>query len=165
MLNIVTNYQILQEFKKSQYFKVNLGLVPTVEKNGTRKFNGDDQFAFSYNNNYNTTIYGQGNIGNIKLYTDHYITDPIFVVYTMDFEEFIFDFDRIMLRDKGIDKYLGFIIKTTEEQYDERVNANALRKVEEKPKGNAENIFANPGNVNYEDLKEYLKNKNKERYS
>ncbi len=88
MLNIVTNYQILQEFKKSQYFKVNLGLVPTVEKNGTRKFNADDQFAFSYNNNYNTTIYGQGNIGTIKLYTDHYITDPIFVVYTMDFEEF-----------------------------------------------------------------------------
>jgi hypothetical protein len=165
MLNIVTNYQILQEFKKSQYFKVNLGLIPTVEKNGTRKFNDNDQFAFSYNNAYNTTIYGQGNIGNIKLYTDHYITDPIFVVYTTDFEEFIFDFDKIMLREKGIDKYLGFIIKTTEEQYDERVNTNALKKAEEKPKGNAENIFANPGNVNYEDLKEYLKNKNKERYS
>jgi hypothetical protein len=163
MLNIVTNYQILQEFKKSQYFKVNLGLIPTVEKNGTRKFNDNDQFAFSYNNAYNTTIYGQGNIGNIKLYTDHYITDPIFVVYTTDFEEFIFDFDKIMLREKGIDKYLGFIIKTTEEQYDERVNTNALKKAEEKPKGNAENIFANPGNVNYEDLKEYLKNKNKER--
>jgi hypothetical protein len=165
MLNIVTNYQILQEFKKSQYFKVNLGLVPTVEKNGTRKFNNNDQFAFSYNNAYNTTIYGQGNIGNIKLYTDHYITDPIFVVYTTDFEEFIFDFDKIMLREKGIDKYLGFIIKTTEEQYDERVNTNALKKAEEKPKGNAETIFSNPGNVNYEDLKEYLKNKNKERYS
>ena len=165
MLNIVTNFQILQEFKKSQYFKVNLGLIPTVEKNGTRKFNDNDQFAFNYNNAYNTTIYGQGNIGNIKLYTDHYITDPIFVVYTTDFEEFIFDFDKVMLREKGIDKYLGFIIKATEEQYDERANANALRKVEEKPKGNAENIFTNPGNVNYEDLKEYLKNKNKERYS
>lgn len=165
MLNIVTNYQILQEFKKSQYFKVNLGLIPTVEKNGTRKFNDNDQFAFSYNNNYNTTIYGQGNIGNIKLYTDHYITDPIFVVYTTDFEEFIFDFDRNMLREKGIDLYIGYIIKTVEEEYDERVKANELRKIEEKSKGNAENIFVNPGNVNYEDLKEYLKNKNKERYS
>lgn len=165
MLNIVTNLQILQEFKKSQYFKLNLGLIPTIEKNGTRKFNDSDQFAFTYNNAYNTTIYGQGNIGNIKLYTDHYITDPIFVVYTTDFEEFIFDFDRIMLRDKGIDKYLGFIIKTVEEQYDARVEANELKKKEEKPKGNAENIFLNPGNVNYEDLKEYIKNKNKERYS
>ena len=165
MLNIVTNYQILQEFKKSQYFKVNLGLVATVEKNGTRKFNQSDQFAFSYNNNYNTTIYGQGNVGNIKFYTDHFITDPIFVVYTTDFEEFIFDFDRGMLKDKGIDLYLGYIIKTVEEQYDEKVKANELRKVEEKPKGNSSNILNNPGNVNYEDLKEYLKNKNKERYS
>jgi len=164
MLNIVTNYQILQEFKKSQYYKVNLGIVPTVEKNGTRKFNDNDQFAFNYNSNYNTTIYGQGNIGSIKFYTDHYITDPIFAVYSLDFEEFIFDFDPIMLRDKGIDKYLGFIIKTVEEQYDERVAANELKKKEEKPKGNAENIFSNPGNVNYEDLKEYLKNQNKERY-
>jgi hypothetical protein len=164
MLNIVTNYQILQEFKKSQYYKVNLGIVPTIEKNGTRKFNDNDQFAFNYNSNYNTTIYGQGNIGSIKFYTDHYITDPIFAVYSLDFEEFIFDFDPIMLRDKGIDKYLGFIIKTVEEQYDERVAANELKKKEEKPKGNAENIFSNPGNVNYEDLKEYLKNQNKERY-
>jgi hypothetical protein len=164
MLNIVTNFQILQEFKKSQYFKVNLGLIPTVEKNGTRKFNDTDQFAFNYNSNYNTTIYGQGSIGNIKLYTDHYITDPIFAVYSLDFEEFIFDFDKVMLRDKGIDKYLGFIIKTVEELYDERVETNELRKKEEKPKGNSENILSNPGNVNYEDLKEYLKNKNKERY-
>ena len=138
---------------RSRYFKVNLGLVATVEKNGTRKFNQSDQFAFSYNNNYNTTIYGQGNVGNIKFYTDHFITDPIFAVYTTDFEEFIFDFDRGMLRDKGIDKYLGFIIKTVEEQYDARVEANELKKKEEKPLGNAENIFANPGNVNYEDLK------------
>jgi hypothetical protein len=165
MLNIVTNYQILQEFKKSQYFKVNLGLVATVEKNGTRKFNQSDQFAFSYNNNYNTTIYGQGNVGNIKFYTDHFITDPIFAVYTADFEEFIFDFDRGMLKDKGIDLYLGYIIKTVEEQYDEKVKADELRKIEEKPKGNSSNILNNPGNVNYEDLKEYLKNKNKERYS
>ncbi len=165
MLNIVTNYQILQEFKKSKYFKVNLGLVPTIEKNGTRKFNQADQFAFSYNNNYNTTIYGQGNIGNIKIYTDHYITDPLFVVYTADFEEFIFDLDKNMLREKGIDLYLGYIIKTVEEQYDERVKENELKKVEERPKGNPDNIFNNPGNVNFEDLKEYLKNKNRQRFS
>jgi hypothetical protein len=165
MLNVVTNFQILQEFKKSKYFKVNLGLIPTVEKNGTRKFNDTDQFAFSYNNNYNTTIYGQGNVGNVKFYTDHYITDPIFAVYTTDFEEFIFDFDRNMLRDKGIDLYIGYVLKTVEEEYDERLKANELRKIEEKPKGNSENILSNPGNVNYEDLKEYLKNKNKDRYS
>jgi hypothetical protein len=37
--------------------------------------------------------------------------------------------------------------------------------MEAKPIGNPENIFDNPGNVNYEDLKEYLKNKNKNRYN
>jgi hypothetical protein len=39
MYDIVTNFQILQEFKKSRYFKVNLGLIATVEKNGKRAFN------------------------------------------------------------------------------------------------------------------------------
>jgi hypothetical protein len=32
MINIVTNFQILQEFKKSRYLKVNLGLIATVER-------------------------------------------------------------------------------------------------------------------------------------
>jgi hypothetical protein len=165
MLNIVTNYQILQEFKKSRYFKVNLGLVATVEKNGSRTFNKDDNFAFSYNNNYNTTLYGQGNVGDIKFYVDHFITDPIFAVYTSDFEEFIFDIDVKIIRDKGIDFYLGFIIKSVEEEYDERVRNNELKKIEEKPKGNIDNIFSNPGNVTYEDLKAYLAMKNQSRYS
>jgi len=165
MLNVVTNYQILQEFKKSRYFKVNLGLVATVEKNGTRTYNKDDNFAFSYNNNYNTTLYGQGNVGDIKFYVDHFITDQIFAVYTTDFEEFIFDIDVKMIRDKGIDFYLGFIIKSVDEEYDERVKNNELKKIEEKPKGNIDNIFSNPGNVTYEDLKVYLAMKNKTRYS
>ena len=42
-VNIVTNFQILQEIKKSKYFQVNLGFVPTVEKNGQRVFNDQDK--------------------------------------------------------------------------------------------------------------------------
>jgi hypothetical protein len=165
-VNIVTNFQILQEIKKSIYFQVNLGFIPTVEKNGQRVFNDQDKFSQVYNGNYKTTIYAQGKIGNIRFYTDHYIQDPIMGVYYGDtFEEFVVDFDNKLLREKSIDGYLGYIIKTVEEQYDEKVKANELRKVEEKPKGNSSNILNNPGNVNYEDLKEYLKNKNKERYS
>jgi hypothetical protein len=81
MINIVTNFQILQEFKKSRYFKVNLGLIATVEKNGKRAFNNQDKFSFSYNTNYNTTILGQGSVGDIKFYVDHFINEPIFAVY------------------------------------------------------------------------------------
>jgi hypothetical protein len=164
MLNIVSSYQTLQEFKKSRYFRVSLGLVPTVEKNGSRIYNDQDRFAKFYNIQYNTTIYGQGNVGDIKFYVDHYIKDSSFAVYTEDFQEFLFQLDTLLIRDKGIEFYLGHILKTTEEEYDERVKANELKKIEEKPTGVAEKIFNNPGNVNYEDLKAYLAEKNKSRY-
>jgi hypothetical protein len=164
MLSIVSNFQVLQNFKKSRYFRVSLGLVPTVEKNGSRVYNDKDRFAKFYNIQYNTTIYGQGNVGDIKFYVDHYIKDSSFAVYTEDFQEFLFQLDTLLIRDKGIEFYLGHILKTTEEQYDERVKANELKKIEEKPTGFAEKIFSNPGNVNYEDLKAYLAEQNKKRY-
>jgi hypothetical protein len=164
MLNIVSSYQTLQEFKKSRYFRVSLGLVPTVEKNGTRIYNDQDRFARFYNMQYNTTIYGQGNVGDIKFYVDHYIKDSSFAVYTEDFQEFLFQLEPILIRDKGIEFYLGHILKNTEEEYDERVKANELKKIEEKPVGVSDKIFNNPGNVNYEDLKAYLAEKNKSRY-
>jgi hypothetical protein len=164
MLYVVSNYQTIQEFKKSRYFKTNLGLVATVEKNGKRSFNPDDTFSFSYNQNYNTTILGQGNVGNIKFYVDHAISNHTFAVYTADHEEFIFDFDKRKSVEKGIDLYLGFIIKTVEEEYEERIKNNELKKIEARPLGNADAVFTNPGNVSYEDVKEYLKNKDKNRY-
>jgi hypothetical protein len=164
MLNIVSSYQTLQEFKKSRYFRVSLGLVRTVEKNGSRVFNDKDRFAKFYNIQYNTTIYGQGNVGDIKFYVDHYIKDSSFAVYSDDFQEFLFQLDPLMIREKGIEFYLGHILKTTEEEYDERVKANELKKIEEKPVGVSDKIFNNPGNVNYEDLKAYLAEKNKSRY-
>jgi hypothetical protein len=165
MLNIVSSFQTLQEFKKSRYFRVSLGLVPTVEKNGSRVYNDKDRFAKFYNIQYNTTIYGQGNVGDIKFYVDHYIKDTSFAVYTDDLQEFLFQLDSLLIRDKGIEFYLGHILKTVEEEYEARVLANELKKIEEKPLGVSDKIFSNPGNVNYEDLKAYLAEKNKKRYS
>ncbi len=156
-VNIVTNFQILQEIKKSKYFQVNLGFVPTVEKNGQRVFNDKDRFSQIYNGNYNTTIYAQGKIGNIRFYTDHYIQDPVMGVYCGDnFEEFVVNFDSKKLREKGIDGYLGSIIKEAEEQYDELLKTNAIKEIEEKPKGNADKLTSNPGGVTWEDVKAYL---------
>lgn len=165
MLSIVSSFQTLQEFKKSRYFRVSLGLVPTIEKNGSRIYNDKDKFAKFYNMQYNTTIYGQGNVGDIKFYVDHYIKDKSFAVYTDDLQEFLFELDNLLLRDKGIEFYLGHILKTVEEEYDERVKANEIKKIEDKPIGFSDKIFSNPGNVNYEDLKAYLAEKNKSRYS
>lgn len=163
MLNIVSSYQTLQEFKKSQYFRVSLGLVATVDKKGSRSFNTDDKFSYYYNTQYKTTIYGQGNIGDVKFYVDHYIKDDTFAVYTNDFQEFLFTLDRRVITDKGVDFYIGYIFKSTEEQYDELVKNNELKKQEVKPAGEKDKIFSNPGNVRYEDLKAYLDEQRKNR--
>lgn len=165
MLNIVASYQTILKFKKSRYFKNNLGLVATVEKNGRRTYNEKDKFSNFYNTQYRTTIYGQGNIGNIKFYTDHYIKDSkIGVYYTDKFEEFIFEFDDEVVSEKGLDFYLGSILKKVEESYEERVKKNEIKKIEQKEDGNSEMIFKNPGSVTYADLKAYLKDKQKQRY-
>jgi hypothetical protein len=116
-------------------------LIATVEKNGKRAFNDQDKFSFSYNTNYNTTILGQGSVGDIKFYVDHFINEPIFAVYTDDNEEFIFDIDIKKMREKRFEFYLGFILKTVEEEYNKKVENDELKKMEAKPIGNPENIL------------------------
>jgi len=155
--NIVTNYRIVQILKKSRYFRVNLGLSSTQETNsGDRNLNNKDWFAFYYNNMYVTTIYGQGNIGDIFIYTDHYIKEDKIAFY-YDKEEFIFDFDDKIVNEKGVDFYLGHLIKTIETQYDDRIREKEETKEEQKKEvGDPSKIFDNPGNVKYADLKAYL---------
>lgn len=164
MLNIVTNQTSLSYFKKSIYFKVNLGLVATVEKNGNRIYNDKDKFSQFYSNQYNTVIYGQGNVGDIKFYTDHYIKGNTFAVYTDDFQEFLFELDMKIISEKGIEFYLGHILKTTDEEYNRRKDNEELKKHETKIAGDADKIFSNPGNVTYADLKAYLAKKSQNRH-
>lgn len=165
MLHFVSSFQVANEFKRSVYFRQNLGLVATVDKNGRRILNDKDKFSYHYNSIYRTTIYAQGNVGDIKFYTDHYIKDETFAVYYGDnFEEFIFKFDINLVREKGIDFYLGHIIKQVEEKFEERVKNDELKKIEEKPAGDPDMVFKNPGGVTYADLKAYLEKKQKERY-
>lgn len=156
---------ISQEFKKSRYFVQSLGMVATVEKNGQRVFNEKDRFAQFYNTSYRTTIYAQGKVGDIKFYVDYAIRDENFAVYVSDnFEEFINTFDRSMVHNKGIDFYLGHLLKMAEEAYEEKVKNDELKKVEDKKPGNPDKIFQNPGNVTYEDLKAYLEKQRQNRY-
>ena len=166
MINIVTNPTVINNFKKSRYFRQNLGLAATVDKNGKRIPNEKDGFSFYYSAQYKTIIYGQGNIGDIKFYIDHYIKDNSFGVYSGDnFEEFVFKFDESLFKEKGVDFYIGHILKRVEEEYDERVKKEELKKLEVKPDGDADMITKNPGAVSYADLKAYLSKKQKERYN
>ena len=164
-LNVVSSQYIANRFKTSRYFKQNLGLVTTVENNGRRSFNNKDQFSYFYSSQYKTSIYAQGNVGDIKFYIDHYIKDDTFAIYNGDnFEEFIYTFNEEIVREKGIEFYLGYLLKDVDEKYEEKVKNDELKKLEVKPKGNAENLLKNPGNVTYEDVKAYLELKQKERY-
>lgn len=163
-VNIVSSYAIAQEFKKSRHFRQSLGLVATVEKNGQRVFNDKDQFSKFYNQSYRTTIYAQGNVGDIRFYVDHMIHDINFAVYVGDtYEEFINSFDFEMAQNKGVDFYLGHLLKLADEAYDLKVKNDELKKID-KEEGNADKLIANPGNVTYDDLKAYLEKKQAERY-
>ena len=157
--NIVTNYKIISEIKRSKYFKVNLGMSITIDKNGERLISDNDLFAASYGYQYKTSIYAQGTIGNIKVYIDHYIKEDKIAAY-LNLEEFVFDFDSKYIMEKGIDSYLGYILKSVDQQYEERI-LKVKKEAEEKEKkmANPELIITNPGAVTYDDIKAYLQKK------
>lgn len=162
MYRIVTNDKIIREFKKSRYFKVNLGLVNTIEKNGDRIYNERDKFMHFYNNQYKTTIYGKGNIGDIMFYLDYYIKSDVLAVYH-ETEEFIFDFEEDKMKEKGPDFYLGWILKELEKKNEERVKENEEKKIERQKEGSPDKVLINPGAVSYADIQAYIQKKNAEK--
>ena len=164
MYNIVTKPSIINEIKKSKYYRQSLGLVTTVEHNGQRKYHEKDKYSFFYNTTYKTNIQMQGNLGDILVYLDYYINEEVLALYYNQ-EEFIFNFDTKIVKEKGIDFYLGHLLKTVETQYEERIKEAEDKKIEVKKEGNADILKENPGMVTYEDLKVYLAEKAKNRYT
>lgn len=163
-LSIVCGKKTLDRFKFSRYWRQSLGLIATVEKNGGRVMNNSDKFQHYYNTTYRTTIYGQGNVGDIRFYNDYYITDEtIAIYYGENFEEFVYQFDNDLVKENGIDFYLGRMLKMIEEEYEERARKEELKKLEPKEEGNAEKLTKNPGNVTFSDVKAYLEKKRLER--
>ncbi len=149
----------MADLKKSPHFRVNLGLVNTVEKNGSRVYNERDKFSYFYNTRYKTTTFGQGNIGDIMFYVDHYIKKDQIAFYKNS-EEFIFDYDLGMVMDKGINFYLGHLLKEIETKLDERsVKAEEDRLEALKRKSDPGKLTMNPGQVSYADLEAYIREK------
>ena len=164
--NIVTNFKINQIFKqKSKYYKVGLGFASTSVDtvSGERLLSPKDDFAFFYNRTYNTLINGQGKIGNIKFYTDHYINEDKLAFYH-DKEEFIFDFDHQMVKEKGVDFYLGHLIKKIDIEKEQREEEEKMKKENsEKYVADPNKIIMNPGQATYADMVAYLEKKKSER--
>jgi hypothetical protein len=162
MYNIVTRQSLIQELKKSKYWRQNLGVVTTLEHNGQRRYNEKDKFSFFYNTQYKTNIQMQGTIGNIVIYLDYYIHEDVVALY-YNTEEFVFQWDSKMVNEKGIDFYLGHLLKTMETQHEERIKKAEEKDLEVKKVANPDLITTNPGLVTYEDLKAYLAEKGKNR--
>lgn len=155
---VVTNHTIMSQIKRSPYFTTNLGYSVTTERNGERVLNENDHFAGSYNYQYKTSIYAQGNIGDIFFYVDYGILDPTIAAY-YNLEEFIFDFDDKFVSEKGISAYLGHILKKIDMDYQQRIKTKEEEKEITANKGQAEKIFSNPGAVTYDDIKAYIQQK------
>lgn len=165
LTNIVISSNNIRYFKVCKFFQQNLGFVITTDKNGQRQLSDKDKFSYFYNTQYNTQIFAQGNIGNIKLYVDYGITDDSIAVYFGNtFDEHILQFDRELYNAKGVEFYIGHILKTVEEKHEERKLNNELKKLEPVPVGNPNAVLNNPGNVTYADIKAYLQMKEKSRY-
>lgn len=164
--NVVTNPLVMDQIKKCRFFKKNLGIISTVDKGVSRDYNDKDRFAYSYQTTYKTFIYAQGNVGNIKFYIDHAINQPSLAVYCGEnFEEFLFEFDIEKVKEKGIDHFLGHMLKETDTLYEERAKNNLLKKEEQKrQEGDANKVLTNPGAVTYADVKAYLELQNQQRF-
>lgn len=166
MYSVVTNSKVMMDIKKSRYFRVNLGLANTMNdpKTMDRVFNERDKFQYFYNMQYKTTIYGQGNVGDIMFYVDHYIHDDVLAMY-INTEEFVFNHDHRMVQEKGADFYIGHLIKTVETQHQDRLKKAEEKEIEIKRETNPDLLVKNPGAVTYEDLQAYLKKKAEERFN
>ena len=80
----------------------------------------------------------------------------------LDREEFIHQFNYGIISEKGIDGFLGHILKISEEEY-EKINSNQNEDTNSQRIGDAEKVVQNPGSVRYEDLKAFMEKQNSER--
>ena len=87
------------------------------------------------------------------------------MAFYLNSEEFIFNFDFNLVKTKGIDFYLGSLIKKIEVDESEKAKEAQEKKIEIKKEANPEKVFVNPGAVTYDDLKAYMAKKNQGRLS
>lgn len=164
--NCVASLSVIQEIKKCKYFSRDLGLSISIsDKNGDRVLNQRDQFSYIYNVHYKASIQRMGIIGDIVIYVDHQLIKPVILLYK-DSEEIIEEYNYQLAKEKGIESYLGSLLKRLEDHCQDLKDKEENKKeVVEVKKGSAAIVTMNPGNVKFEDLQEYLKQKAQSRFN
>ena len=87
------------------------------------------------------------------------------MAFYLNAEEFIFNYDWQTVKSKGIDFFIGSIIKKIEVDESEKAKEAQDKKIEIKQEAYAEKVIVNPGAVTYDDLKAYMAQKNQSRLS
>ncbi len=161
MFNFVASQRTISKIKQgSKYFTSYLGMAFTTEDKDGRKFriNDKEKFAKDYFDRTGRMSYSQGKIGSINFFVDHYITDNLVLCYYNN-EEVAFEFLDQVAKEKGIDAYLGSMIKKVESIYAEEITdkkENITERDIDKMPGDASKLYTNPGQCNYDDIKKYL---------
>jgi hypothetical protein len=88
---------------------------------------------------------------------------PIRYLRQEDFKHEPVKYEKDIVKNKGMDFYLGHLLKKVEDEKQERIKVSEIKKIEVKKEGDPEALLKNPGMVTYEDLKAYLAEKNKNR--
>jgi hypothetical protein len=157
--NIVTNLRIINEVKRYKNFTVSLGYANYVGQTEQKTLNDKDRFAYYYNTKYKTTIFGQGYIGDINFYVDHYIVQDQIAIY-FNKEEYPFDWDWKAVKEKGMEWYLGSLLKSIHDEINKKEEVEK-NQIEGAPKGDPYKVINNPGSVTFEDIKAYQEAKRK----
>ena len=107
---IISSRETLDVFKKCKYFIHNLGMVSTVDKNGSRLLNDKDKFAFYFNNLYKSfeTFINKYSFVNSKFVKDFFniIKEDLFKENNpLTYEYLLSNQEELSKRDKGKKKY------------------------------------------------------------
>lgn len=156
MYNIVTTLNINQLFKKSKFYKKQLGWSITDKTNSNNRFkvNEKEEFRQFYMDKYKSFIQMEGNMGSIKFYSDHYMkrSDEIIIFYKE--KDFVFIHNKNLYNNLGAEGYLNELIKEIETKYFDEIDKAKDRKTK-KNTADASKVFMDPGSVTYEDILKY----------
>jgi len=159
----VSNKSIISKFKSSKLFKTDLGRSFTNSGKGGIKadFSRQEDFVRNYYEANNQMLHKEGNIGKIEFYSDFRVNNKIKVFY--ENYDFIFDYDMTSLRDKGVEAYLGSILKDIEINLLPNMKPKKVEKIELSEEQRIalaqQKIKTNPGAVTYDDIKDIIKAK------
>jgi hypothetical protein len=151
----------IKEFQKSKYFQKTLGTALTTENKNTggRELVKND-FKTWYYKKFKSLLFLEGKIGPLELYTDYYIKKNVlgfFLKENPDDYQYAIDWDGNYITENGIDSWLGKILKDVNESIEEE----NIKPKEEKV-GDGNKLYTNPGEVSWDDLKDYMNKKKKQ---